>query len=240
MAIEPSEEPPSYLNENERQLLKRFLVLIRDNYRKADKATFFMERRAGVTNSCAVYNLRDVLSHFATFLDPGTPPEDRPDQLASAEEHLRRAIIEPYEIGLASLIERLEPLYQKYKARLLPVKDRYTALSTAPNQIQLDKVLAEVNDMVQKGKNAKANNRWDADWEAGVQALPEAYEMLASLHSEIESRWYIFEQIERDAADHLALARQNRKQTALTVWGIAATVLMGVLAIVVAYLLSTR
>ena len=240
MVTELPEEPLSHMNEDERELLMRFLVLIRDNYRKADKATFFMERRAGVMNPCAIYNLRDVLSHFATFLDPKTPPEDRPDQLASAEEHLRRAIIEPYEIGLASLIERLEPLYQNYKARLVPVKDRHIALSTAPNQVQMDKALGEVNDLVQKGKNAKANNRWDAEWEAGVKALPEAYEMLASLHSEMESKWYIFEQIERDSARDLERAKQNKKQTALTVWGIVATILVGALAIAVTYLISTR
>jgi len=196
----------------------RFLILIRDNYRKADKATFFMERRAGVMNPCAVYNLRDVLSHFATFLDPETPTEDRPDQLASAEEHLRRAIIEPYEIGLADLIKRLEPLYEKYKARFLPIKDRHTALSAAPNQVQVEAALGEINELVQKGKNAKSNNRWDPEWEAGVKGLPEAYEKLVSLHSEMESYWYKYEQLKRD-----------RLQTALAIWSIAMTVLSALL-----------
>jgi hypothetical protein len=218
MLSEPPEEPLSHMDGDARKLLMRFLILIRDNYRKADKATFFMERRAGVMNPCAIYNLRDVLSHFATFLDPEAPPEKRPDQLASAEEHLRRAIIEPYEIGLADLIKRLEPLYEKYKARLLPVKDRHTALNSAPNQVQVDAGLAEINDLVQKGKNAKSNNRWDPDWEAGVKALPEAYEKLASLHSEMEGYWYKYEQLKRD-----------RWQTALAVWSIAMTVLSVIL-----------
>ena len=36
MATAPPDQPLSHMNEDERELLMRFLVLIRDNYRKAD------------------------------------------------------------------------------------------------------------------------------------------------------------------------------------------------------------
>jgi hypothetical protein len=240
MTTEPAEDVISQLDADETILLSRFLVLIRDNYRKADKAMFFMERRAGVTNASAVYNVRDVLSHFATFLDSKTSAENRRDQLANAEEHLRRAIIEPYELGLADLTKRLEPLYEKYKARLLPVKDRHTALGAAQNQVQVDAALREINELIQKGKRAKSNNRWDKDWEEGVQAYEEAYEQLAKLNSHMETQLFVFEQIEREFARDVERASQNKKQTLLTWWGIVATILSCILAIAVSYLLRTR
>ena len=37
-----------------------FLALVRDNYKKADKAAYFLERQAGVVNTCSMTNLRDV------------------------------------------------------------------------------------------------------------------------------------------------------------------------------------
>jgi hypothetical protein len=117
------QDPLSHLTPDERDLVLRFLALIRDSYKKAEKAAYFLERRAGVLNTCGMTNLRDVLSHLATLLDPATPARKRADQLASAEEHLRRAIIEPYEIGLASLTEKFTQDYETYRKDVLPVKD---------------------------------------------------------------------------------------------------------------------
>jgi len=240
METEPQKEPFSYLTADEWGLLMRFLVLVRDNYRKADKATFFLERRAGVTSLQAVTNLRDVLSHLATFLGSDTPIQSRPEQLANAEEHLRRAIIEPYELAIGNVTEKFTPLYEKYKARLLPITERHTALTMAPNQVQVEVELGEIRKLVEKGKNAKGNNRWNDEWEEGVQAWRAAYDKFASLLSELEGKWYAFEQIERDFARDADLAKESKRNTLLHVWGIVATVLLGALAIVVSYLLATR
>jgi hypothetical protein len=62
-------------------LIEKFLILIRENYRKADKATFFLELRAGVSNVPGIANSRDVLSHLATALDPNLSDEERQEQL---------------------------------------------------------------------------------------------------------------------------------------------------------------
>ncbi|HTS78571.1 MAG TPA: hypothetical protein VMG40_20340, partial [Bryobacteraceae bacterium] len=112
-------DPLDHLSPEEKEIFLRFLLLIRDNYRKADKAAHFLERRANIVNTSSMANLRDVLSHMATLLDPRTPPDRRRDQLASAEEHLRRAIIEPYEIGLGDLTQKWVPVYDSYRGTVL-------------------------------------------------------------------------------------------------------------------------
>ena len=147
---------------------------------------------------------------------------------------------EPYEFAIGDVTEKFTSLYEKYKARLLPVKDRHTALTMALNQVQVEAELGEIRKLVEKGKNAKGNNRWNDEWEEGVRAWRAAYDKFASLLSEVEGKWYTFEQIERDSARNLDRVKQNRKTRLLTVWGIVATVLIGALTIVVSYLLSTR
>jgi phosphoenolpyruvate carboxylase len=95
--------------------VERFLILIRDNYPKADRASFFLEEVAGKTSSVAMANLRDVLSHLATALSSDTRPEDLDAQLASAEEHFRRAIQEPYAIALGNLREKFNTVHEEYR-----------------------------------------------------------------------------------------------------------------------------
>jgi hypothetical protein len=178
-------DPLNHLTAEDRSLLFRFLGLIRDNYKKADKAAHFLERKAGVTNTCGITNLRDVLSHFATLLDPSTPQEKRRDQIGNAEEHLRRAIIEPYEIGLASLTEKFKPTYDTYREKVLPLRNT-EGFRAAPDRAQVDGRLADIDESAEKGKSAKGKNLWDEEWEEGVSGLIDAFDRLADLHNEIE------------------------------------------------------
>jgi hypothetical protein len=178
-------DPLGHLTQEDRALLFRFLGLIRDNYKKADKSAHFLERKAGVTNTCGITNLRDVLSHFATLLDPHTPQAKRRDQIANAEEHLRRAIIEPYEIGLASLTDKFKPTYETYREKVIPIRNT-DGFRTAPGRSQIDGRLADIDESAEKGKSAKGKNLWDDDWEDGVAGLIDAFDQLTDLHNEIE------------------------------------------------------
>jgi hypothetical protein len=220
-------DPLDHLSREEADLFVRFLVLIRDNYKKADKAAHFLERKAGITNTCSMANLRDVLSHMATLLDPATPPEHRADQLASAEEHLRRAIIEPYEIALAALTEKFGPTYDGYREKLIPIRESTEGFRTSPNRHDIDNRLQEIDELAEKAKHAKGRNKWDAEWELGIISLIDAYRKLAELHAEIEE--WIFRLNQHQAAQALNVASASLTTTAqhhtrLHKWGIAWTI----------------
>jgi len=226
-AVGSPQDPLSHLTSEERELVLRFLVLIRDNYKKADKAAYFLERRAGVVNNCAMTNLRDVLSHLSTLLDPATPARKRRDQLASAEEHLRRAIIEPYEIGLGTLTEKFTQDYEAYRRDVLPVKDTLDGFGTAPNRTQVESRLQEVNGLALRGKQAKGRNMWDDDWEDGVAAFADAYDKLLALHSEVEE--WVFKHNQRQTVQSVAqvstsLTNTSQHHTRLHRLGIAWTI----------------
>jgi len=104
------------------KLLEEFLILIRGKYKGADMATFFLEKHTGISNIYGITNLRDVLSHLATFLDPSTPEDKRRDQRGNAEEHLRRTTIEPYETALAEFTIKFDAVYLEYQGRFCQTK----------------------------------------------------------------------------------------------------------------------
>jgi hypothetical protein len=206
--------------------LERFLRLIRDGYPKAELATIFLEERAGITNVQSMANVRDALSHLATFLDPILDFDKRNEQVANAEEHFRRAIIEPYQIAVEDITAKVAELYEKYKEFLLPVKDRHPSLQGAPNEVQVNAKLREVQNAVQRAREAKGRNRWDEQWESGVQSYISAFDLLKEVHSDLETYWYRFEQ-----------SKTDKRHTLLHVWGIVATAIALVLGVVVSYLL---
>jgi hypothetical protein len=222
----PSVAPPERTvvqNQIDPVLLDRFLQLVRDNYRNADKATFFLEERSGITNIYGITNLRDVLSHFATFLDPALSNEQRRDQLANAEEHLRRAILEPYQIATEDLIIRFQEVYQHYKRYVLPARDRYPTLSTAPSKEHIEGELRKIEQLLSVGRAAKGRNLWDAAWEQGVAAFIRAFDDLYGLTAAVEEAWYGY-----------LHQRREKRNVILTAWSTisaAGAVLLGAFAI---------
>jgi hypothetical protein len=229
----------------ERKLVESFLELVRDNYKKADAANLFLEQRTGEANVYGITNLRDVLSHLATLLSPKTPTEKRAEQLTNAEEHLRRAIVEPYETALNKLIVQFDDLYEKYKRDVLPVQDRYPGLQAAPNTGSIEAQLEETRALTSNGRLAKAKNLWDPEWELGVTGFIDGYKKLSDLHRLLEEYCFKQAQLARDEkaqAEIQSLREQldskanelqssSRKSTILTIWGIIATVLLGALGI---------
>jgi len=224
-----SEDPFKHFSPEEMDLFIRFLVLIRDNYTKADKAAHFLERKAGIAHTCSMANLRDALSHMATLLDPMNPSEKRADQLSSAGEHLRRAIIEPYEIALGALTVKFGPIYDSYREKVLPIRESTEGFGMAPTRPMIEARLQEIDDLAGRGKHAKARNKWDEEWESGVSSLIDAYSKLADLHGELEDLVFRYNQ---HAATQL-LTNSSRHHTGLHKWGIFWTILGTVLGIII-------
>lgn len=206
----------------DRVLVERFLILIRDGFPLVDRATFFLETGEGVSNVAALANVRDVVSHLVTLLDPSTPPEERAAQLANAEEHLRRAATEAYEIALGRAFERFQSLHERYKGEGLGRKGSDLNL---PAVSSVNSRLAEIRELASAGRNAKTRNLRDPAWEHGIAQLMLAYDKLAQLSSELD---YYVHRVELLGA----LKNQQHWATLWTVLGICGTVLFGVLSIV--------
>lgn len=199
----------------DRSLIETFLFLIQKNYKRADMATFFLEQRSGIVNFQGITNVRDVLSHLVTMLSKDTPDERRAEQLYNAEEHLRRAINEPYEIALNELIVRFSKLYEKYKAVTLPIKDSYAALANAPSSKTVEDSLTQIRELQAKGRASKAKNLWTEEWEEGVASFIQAFDMLSELNHSLEGYYLQADQIVRQRQEAVTISTLQTEVTAL-------------------------
>lgn len=203
-------------------VIERFLTLIRDNYPKADRASFFLEEVAGKTNVLVMANLRDVLSHLATTLSEETSPDEWGAQLASAEEHFRRAIQEPYAIALGNLRERFNSVharYQKISPQIQKSKGR-GLFATAPTPEVIQVQLRKIADLASEGRAAKRRNRIDSKWDDGVADCIEAFDKLELLTTQLSGYVHEYESIV-----------ESRRSKTWTIVGTVAGIVFAILSI---------
>jgi hypothetical protein len=204
----------------DRGLVERFLALIRDRFPVVDQSTFFLETREGVSNVAALANVRDLVSHLATLLSASTPPDKREAQLANAEEHLRRAATEAYEIALGRAFERFQSVHERYQRKGIGRKGGHLNL---PDPVSVNSRLTEIRELASAGRNAKTRNLWDPAWEEGVAQMVLAYDKLAHLSSDMEESIRSLELLK--AHD------QRRWRAWISLAGVVGTVLFGMLVI---------
>ncbi len=172
----------------DRDILERFLILVRDKYPQVDRANFFLELNLGTSGiNVGITNQRDALSHLTTLLTcPDLSREDKLAQLTSVEEHFRRGVIESYEKAVNLKLERVLPLYDAYKKRVLPICAKHDTLSSAPDVVSVAARFRSIKELRQRGRDAKRRNRWDAEWEAGTAAFVTAFTELQELEETLE------------------------------------------------------
>lgn len=197
----------------EYDILIKFLKLFRDHYRKCEKATTFLEHRTDIPNIASIANQRDAVSHFKSALQPNVSREVREQQYATAEEHFRRAIIEPYETALRKKIDLLIPVLRQYRELVLPVKERYDTLSEFPDGEQLDDTFREIAKLRDRARTAKGKNIWDEVWEQGVEDYVLGFDLAHELLNQLEEAVYRFQQIQKDeeTAGQIALLKSELK-----------------------------
>ena len=172
----------------DKKVIEAFLELIRDKYSTVDEANYFLESRTGASGvNIAIVNQRDFTSHLATVLkNPGLPNEKHYDQLSAAEEHLRRAIIECYQRSLNIKLIGIQELLPQYKRIVLRGRDKNPKFKDAPAFTQIRDTLRTIQGYQTKGRKAKSRNNWDKEWEDGVKAFMDAFELAVNLEESME------------------------------------------------------
>jgi hypothetical protein len=199
------------------------LLLIRDNYQAAERAIFYLEEHAGILGTAGLTNLRDVLSHLSSMLEENTPEDKRDAQLASAEEHLRRAIFDPYAVALRRLRGAYRTVLADYRKYVLPFRSKNSYFKKAPDEGDIRARWEEVVRLAQQGRAAKGRNLWDRRWEEGVSCYIQAYDRLSKLHADLLGY-----------CNHHSETRRERKQRLYNISGLIGsigTIVFGILSI---------
>lgn len=179
-------DDPSTICGIDRDIIDKALRLIRDKYPLVDKANYFLEtnvRTSGI--NIAITNQRDAITHLVTVLaEPTLSHQGRLEQVALMEEHLRRGIIDSYHTALAVKSEVALKLFDDYKRKVLTLN--HPSFAGAPPAEAISNRLKAVWQRMLTGRSAKARNRWDSAWEAGIQDFVSAYTELEKLTEILE------------------------------------------------------
>ena len=168
----------------EREIIEGFLILFRELYEKTDLANYFLELRAETSGiNIAITNQRDALSHLVTVLNnPTWSLNKKREQLSNAEEHLRRAILEPYERSVTLLMERVLVEVEQWKVLgCASDGDEHLTLLSVRSELN------EINELRKKGRSAKGENTVNANWERGVDFFTDAFDRLTVLDHKVEA-----------------------------------------------------
>ncbi|MDD2890325.1 MAG: hypothetical protein PHE49_06770 [bacterium] len=181
----------------EKKLVEDFLLLLKNRYRALDEATYLLESETGMSNIINIMNVRDIISHLVTMLECSSK-EERKQQIILAEEHLRRAIGETYEVSLNTIGSKTNEIYKYYKRYILPIQNRYSILKEFPDDIKIRSELEEIKALRLEGRRRKASNIWDDKFEEGIKAFVEAFEKLNSLKTKLENACETYYKLKND------------------------------------------
>jgi hypothetical protein len=191
--------PPTFLGVDA-ETLSKALTLIRDKFRLATDATIFLElktRESGI--NAGIANQRDATSHLASLLRmDGLDRRTAEAQLNHIEEHLRRAVMEPYERTVQLLQQRLLDQLPLYNERVLSLPGVSESLPDAPTLKQIDACLDAIDRMCTEGRRAKQENSWSDAWDRGVKHFIAAVAELEVLSRDVKDALVKAEQVRRE------------------------------------------
>jgi len=170
----------------ESKTIEQFLELLRDKYPLADEATYFLETNQGVSSiTSSITNQRDALSHLVTLLShPEWTEEQQREQLTNAEEHIRRACIEPYEIAVSLEVEKISTVLKRYREVVVPHREKL--FPTAPDYGSIQRRVRAISEARIKARSAKTENRWSSRWEEALKLHISTFQDARALLHELE------------------------------------------------------
>lgn len=181
--------PSSYLDnlsQENREILEKILSLIALKYKPLQHALIYCEEFTGEKPTVAFNNMRDFLSHLHTLVVKWNDTNGgKQKQLTTAEEHLRRAIIEPYELASLAEIRGLDETYGRY-VNLVP-KVEHKMNPPPPTIQEISNKLKFIYGLRENGRTAKGENDWTPVWEEGIQHFIHATEIAQEWNNKLKS-----------------------------------------------------
>lgn len=191
---------PSYLDNltpEDKDILSKVISLI-TKYPLLEKALIHCGEIGRVKPTVALNNIRDFLSHLHTLFSnwEELTKDDKLNQLAPAEEHLRRAIIESYQLAAEQEEKTLMETYESYNSTVLPLARKMNPVPLTNDETR--EKMATINDWMIQGRTAKSENRWTATWEKGIEHFTNATKIARKLNDELKGEVVRADQIRRE------------------------------------------
>lgn len=203
-----------------KEIAEQILLMIRDKFEDFDKGTYYLAS-LGYDNDIGYRNIRDMLSHIKTALSKEANRKEKEIQVSLAEEHLRRALVEPYEVGAQEEFKKTRDLYNKFTKLICSIKENEKQFLKAPAEDKLKEQLKSIYRHMETGRKKKSVNLWNSDWEEAVEEFTKAAEKAQEINNHLE--------IDIDLMTHRNIHKQNK---VYFIWALAATILFGIVSVV--------
>lgn len=164
MTTDHSHKP---IEEIDQEIIKTLIDLLFFQYPKAREAIIAFESHTDEAPIFAFTELRDFIDHMNLALHQDLSSDSIPHHLAQAEEHLRRAVAEPYQGMIQEEKKQIKKLFTIYEKRWFK-KLPFVTSKVIQLQEYYDKK-REINDLLSKGRTLKACNIWSADFDKAIQ-----------------------------------------------------------------------
>jgi hypothetical protein len=207
-------------------IIESILKMIHEKYPAFDKGTYFLAITSNKSNDIGNYNIRDMVTHFHTAILPGKTTREREDQIVMAEEHLRRALVEPYELAALEIVDKLENIKEEYCLNLYIARKRDKELMELVSESEIEEKIAIIRGHLEKGREKKSSNLWNGEWEEAVEAFTAAVEIGQIIYKTIK--------MNIDILKSRNIYHQNK---IYFIWAVTATILSCILGILATYYL---
>jgi hypothetical protein len=155
------------IEEIDKKILEDLIDLLFFQYPKARESIISFESHANEMPVYAFTELRDFIDHINLAIRQDLSSKEIPHHLAQAEEHLRRAVAEPYQGMVQEELKEIVNLFGKYNASWFKKIPFVQA-----KLIQYDeyyKKQREIHDLLEKGRKLKSCNIWSDDFDEAIQ-----------------------------------------------------------------------
>lgn len=156
-----------------REQVERMLEILSTRILTVMEAHRYAEEHARIYNRIGRNNLAEALSHLARLAEsaPELSDAEQRDQLTNFEDHLRRTMMESFEVVARARLGRLKQdgIWDRYYTRAARLVD-HGKLPAAATDEEIRDLELEVRFWMEEGRARKTTHRWD-DWTYGAECL---------------------------------------------------------------------
>ena len=159
-----------------REQLERMLDILSKRILTVMEAHRYAEEHARIYNRIGRNNLNEALSHLGRLAEsaPELTREEQRDQITNFEDHLRRTMMESFEVVAKARLGKLKKdgIWDRYYAKAARLVDRGRLPSIATTE-EIEEIEREVKFFLEEGRSRKTAHNWN-EWTYGSECLRSA------------------------------------------------------------------
>jgi hypothetical protein len=218
--------------------LEKIAYVFREKFSRVLAANRFFEEETGLHNEVGHNNLNDALSHLGSLFEGADKMdyEQQGHEVHDLEGHLRRSMMESYELVVRQRLGQIAELWEKHDRLVRPLQER-GELEGLPPLDQLSGLRVRIRNLINDGRGCKRGHDWD-EWEKGTDHLIDACRTASELHDKLGAGLRAAEQHRNELEARERAEQAERKGSKETDRGIRAGVRTTVIASIVTLILG--